>query len=338
MDWKYPEIREGEPTKYGWMVQHVDNFHLGYMTDIGAFTYINAKHSVIIKDFVQIGSHCSIYTISSIDGKEGIVLLKKNCKIGSHSTIMPGVTIGENAIVGAHSFVNSDVPDNAVAYGIPAAVQSGTEGSSEGVYKINELFEQELSRYTGAPYVALIDCQSNALFLALTYEGIAGKTITIPARTYPSVPCEIIHAGGKVKFSPVEGTTLKGAYRLEPTKVWDSALRFTPDMYIADSHMCISFTGPYKHLKLSKGGAILTDDYKAWLWFRRARFSGRRECSYHTDNLDMLGWNFLMTPETALRGLLMMRQFYDAQGNPKHNEDLDLPYPDLSKFPVYTEA
>ena len=101
--------------------------------------------------------------------------------------------------------------------------------------------------------------------------------------------------------------------------------------------MCVSFTGPYKHFKLSKGGAIITDDYQAFLWFKRARYSGRRECSYHTDNLDMLGWNFYMMPELAARGLLLMNQFYNFDGTPKNNEDLEIPYPDLSKFEVYTK-
>jgi len=36
---------------------------------------------------------------------------------------MPGVTVGENSIVGAFSFVNEDIPDNVVAYGIPARVE-----------------------------------------------------------------------------------------------------------------------------------------------------------------------------------------------------------------------
>jgi hypothetical protein len=71
------------------------------------------------------------------------------------------------------------------------------------------------------------------------------------------------------------------------------------------------------------------------LWFKRARFSGRRECSYHDDHFDMLGWNFYMMPELAARGLLMMSQFYDLDGSKKHNEDLELPYPDLSKFKIY---
>jgi acetyltransferase-like isoleucine patch superfamily enzyme len=119
-DWQYPEIEERRPTKYNWLVQHVDNFKLGYKTDIGAFTYINAQHGVIIEDRVQIGSHCSIYSISTIDNKQGKVTLKKNCKIGSHCVIMPGVTIGENSVVGACSFVNSDIPDNVIAAGVPA--------------------------------------------------------------------------------------------------------------------------------------------------------------------------------------------------------------------------
>ena len=74
--------------------------------------------------------------------------------------------------------------------------------------------------------------------------------ISIPARTYPSVPCEIIHAGAKVKFETSKGKTLKGAYQLKPTKVWDSALLFSADMYIPGTHMCCSFTGPYKTFKL----------------------------------------------------------------------------------------
>ena len=140
-----------------------------------------------------------------------------------------------------------------------------------------------------------------------------------------------------MRFEPVLGNTIKGAYQLKPTNVWDSALRFTSNMYIKGTHMCISFTGPYKTFKLSKGGAILTDNYEAFLWFKRARYSGRRECSYHEDNFDMLGWNFYMMPELAARGLLLMNQFYNLDGTKKSNPDLEMPYPDLSKFDIYTK-
>lgn len=121
-DWKHPDIEEGELTKYNWVVQHKGKFKLGYETDIGAFTYINAKNGVVIEDYVQLGSHCSIYSVSTIDDKEGEVILKKNCRVGSHSVVMPGVTIGENSIIGAFSFVNKDIPANAIAVGVPAKV------------------------------------------------------------------------------------------------------------------------------------------------------------------------------------------------------------------------
>jgi|SaaInl5LU_22_DNA_1037371.scaffolds.fasta_scaffold16972_6 dTDP-4-amino-4,6-dideoxygalactose transaminase len=213
---------------------------------------------------------------------------------------------------------------------------------ANGIYKVTEEFEEKLADYTGARFAVTLDNMSNALFLALYYEhNVMNRTedeITIPNRTYPSVPCEIIHAGLKVNWREVKGKTIKGAYQLEGSNVWDSALTFTADMYKPNTHMCVSFTGPYKHFKLSKGGAILTDDYDAYIWFKRARYSGRREMSYHEDNFDMLGWNFYMMPELAARGLLLMGQFYEIGGKKKHNEDLELPYPDLSKFEIYNKA
>ena len=122
-NWEQPKIEEKKlHPKYYFLIQHKDKLKLGENTDIGAFTYINAKHGVVIERDVQIGSHCSIYTISTIDNKMGKVIIKENARIGTHSTIMPGVTIGKNSIVGAYSFVNKNIPDNAVAYGVPVKI------------------------------------------------------------------------------------------------------------------------------------------------------------------------------------------------------------------------
>jgi len=120
--WVYPTIIDGEPTEYNWIVQNINNFKMGSYVDIGAFSYINAKNGVLIEDNVQIGSHCSIYTVSTIDNRKGPVKLSKNCRIGSHSTILPNVTIGENSVIGAHSFINSSIPANVIAFGVPAKI------------------------------------------------------------------------------------------------------------------------------------------------------------------------------------------------------------------------
>lgn len=118
--WKKPVIKHGKPTKWNWLVLSPEGLKLGANTDIGAYTLLVAKHGILIEDEVQIGSHCSLYSYSTIDDRAGKIVLKKNCRIGTHSTIMPGVTVGENAIVGAHSFVNKNVPPNTVVAGVPA--------------------------------------------------------------------------------------------------------------------------------------------------------------------------------------------------------------------------
>ncbi len=119
-NWQRPVIEHGVPTKWNWVVLYPDNLVLGQRTDIGTFTLIQAQEGVEIGDEVQIGSHCAIYSVSTIDNKRGKVVIGKGAKIGTHSSVMPGVTIGEGAIVGAHSFVTRDVLAGAVHVGIPA--------------------------------------------------------------------------------------------------------------------------------------------------------------------------------------------------------------------------
>ena len=118
--WINPKIEDGKLSKWNWLVQKSDGLKLGKLTDIGAFTLINAANGVIIEDEVQIGPHCSILSASTIDHKYGPVVLKKKCCVGAGSVVMPNTTIGENSIVGALSFVNRNIPDNEVWGGVPA--------------------------------------------------------------------------------------------------------------------------------------------------------------------------------------------------------------------------
>ena len=118
--WRKPTIKHGKFTEYNYIVQYPEGLKLGKNFDIGTFTYINARYEITISDLVQIGSHCSIYSYSTIDDKKGKIVLEKNCRIGTHSTVMPNVTIGENSIVAAYSFVTSNIPDNELWGGVPA--------------------------------------------------------------------------------------------------------------------------------------------------------------------------------------------------------------------------
>jgi len=204
-------------------------------------------------------------------------------------------------------------------------------------HEITKHFEKAVAEYCGAKYFVAIDNCSNAIYLALKYVGVEEKEIEIPSHTYPSCPMEIIRAGGKVKFRESD-RILEGAYELGDTKVYDSALRFTADQYIPGTFMCLSFTGPYKIMKLGKAGGILTDNLDAVNWFKKARFSGRGECSYHVENFDdnpVIGGNFYLMPEIAARGILLIQQFYNLDGTKKQNQDLRLPYPNLSTFNIF---
>jgi len=195
---------------------------------------------------------------------------------------------------------------------------------------VTDQFEREVAAYTGAPHAIAIDSCSNALFLCLKYLYKEQVEITIPSHTYMSVPCAIINAGHIVKFKK-SIPKLKGAYQLDPTPIWDSALRFTRGMYQATQYMCLSFTGPKKILKLGKGGCILTDDSTAAAWLKKARYHGRNPVNHLIDNFSMLGWNFYLPNDVAARGLVLLAGLQD-------NEDIQQEYQDLSKHKIYSNG
>lgn len=119
-NWVEPEFDEIGMTQWYWRVSHRENFKLGKNTEIGSFTMIDAREGVEIQDDVKVGFGCVILSYSSIDKKSGKVTLKRACKIGANSVILPGIEIGEGAVVGANSFVNCNIPANEVWIGSPA--------------------------------------------------------------------------------------------------------------------------------------------------------------------------------------------------------------------------
>jgi dTDP-4-amino-4,6-dideoxygalactose transaminase len=193
-------------------------------------------------------------------------------------------------------------------------------------FRVVEMFEEAMAEFTGARHGVAVESCSMALYLSCAYVGVG--TVTIPARTYVSVPAAVIHAGGRVDFRDVPWT---GAYRLEPYAITDSALRMRRGMYEGGLH-CVSFHAR-KLLPIGRGGMVLTDDGAAADWLRRARFDGRTgSVPFLVDPVEMLGWNAYMTPEQAARGLQLLEALGD--GRP----DLTPDYPDLRALPVFAEV
>jgi dTDP-4-amino-4,6-dideoxygalactose transaminase len=190
-------------------------------------------------------------------------------------------------------------------------------------FKVVEMFEEAMAEYTGSPYAVAVDSCTNALFLCCKYFEV--DEVTIPARTYLSVPQSIIHAGGKVRFKDYKW---HGIYQLDPYSIYDAAKRFTSGMYISKTYMCLSFHIK-KHLKIGKGGMILTDNHWAAEWFKRMRYEGRSAKPYMEDDITELGYNMYMTPEQAARGLILL------QNMPMVNADLEEEYRDLRTFTLF---
>jgi len=206
---------------------------------------------------------------------------------------------------------------------------------SEG-YQINDAwdvvdaFEDKVAKYAGSKYAVSCDNCTNAMFMCLKYLKATG-TITLPSRTYLSVPGLVIHAGCKIKFEDFEWS---GVYKLYPYPVVDSATRFTKGMYMKGTYQCLSFH-IRKILPICKGGMILTDDKSAYDWFRLARYEGRnnRESHESISDLEVLGWNFYMPPEQAARGIKLFNKISEENNDTGGSWK----YKDLSGYTAWKE-
>ncbi len=196
-------------------------------------------------------------------------------------------------------------------------------------FKIVEMFEEEVAEYTGAPFAVAVDSCTNALFLTCKYLKV--DKVYLPKETYLSVPQSIIHAGGTPVFEDVDWEQI-GTYQLRPYPIWDSAKRLTSNMYMDETYMCLSFHVK-KQLPIGKGGMILTDNYEAVEWLRRARYEGRSPINYKDDKISECGWNMYMTPEEAARGLTLMMNYPERMPPLEENEG----YKDLTEFPLFND-
>lgn len=111
------------------------HINYGKHTKIGKNVFINFDCTfldlggITIEDNVLIAPKVSLLSEghpTSIENRHSLVPkpihIKKNAWIGANATILPGVTIGENAIVASGAVVSKDVPDNTIVGGIPAKI------------------------------------------------------------------------------------------------------------------------------------------------------------------------------------------------------------------------
>jgi acetyltransferase-like isoleucine patch superfamily enzyme len=130
----------GDNTKIGAFVEVQKNAAIGRNCKISSHTFI--CEGVTIEDNVFIGHNVAFINDTyprataqdgalqtEADWKVEPTLIKKGASIGSGTTILANVTIGENAIVGAGSVVTKSVPPDSIVAGNPAKIKRKVQGS-----------------------------------------------------------------------------------------------------------------------------------------------------------------------------------------------------------------
>jgi dTDP-4-amino-4,6-dideoxygalactose transaminase len=195
-----------------------------------------------------------------------------------------------------------------------------------------DMFENKVAKFAGSKYAVAVDCCSHALFLSMKdiqrkKMRVSGETITIPKRTYISVPQQIERARYLVKFEDLEWS---GMYQLKPFPIWDAAVRWRSGMYEGGYH-CISFQIK-KRIPIGKGGMILLNDKESYEYLKRIRYDGRIiPGDYTKDPFEYLGYHYYMTPEDAARGILLM----DEIPGDWPDSGTHLNYTDVSKARIF---
>lgn len=138
----------GDDTKIGAFVEIQKNVAVGCRCKISSHSFLS--DGVILEDEVFIG-HGVMFTndlyprASNADGSLKTesdwiavqTLVKHRASIGSNATILPGVTIGQQAIVGAGAVVTRDVPDYAIMAGVPAKIVGDVRDRDENPVIVN---------------------------------------------------------------------------------------------------------------------------------------------------------------------------------------------------------
>lgn len=103
------------------------SLHIGARAFINQLCCFMSRGNITIEEDVKIGPRVNLIILNhGTDPAERRIItsqpihIKRNAWLGAAVTVMPGVTIGENSIVGAGAVVTHDVPDNVIVAGIPA--------------------------------------------------------------------------------------------------------------------------------------------------------------------------------------------------------------------------
>lgn len=194
--------------------------------------------------------------------------------------------------------------------------------------KVLEL-EDTIARYYGSPYAVATDCCTHAIELCLRLQ--KPDHVTTPKHTYLSVPMTFEKLN--LKWSWYD-TYWSDYYYIGNTNIIDAAVYWKKRGYIPNTMMCLSFQYK-KHLNTGRGGMILLDNYESYTQLKKMVYDGRMPFTpWAEQDVDMLGYHYYMTPETAELGLARFDVVKDMEPRQWSFKD----YPDLSQMKVFKDV
>ena len=194
--------------------------------------------------------------------------------------------------------------------------------------KVTE-FETKVAEFFGAPYGIAVDCCTHGIELCLRHQNV--KSITVPKRTYLSVPMLANKLNIKLKWKDDKWNEF---YWIEDTNIVDAAVLWRKNSYIPGTLMCVSFQFQ-KHLSLGRGGIILTDNKLTAIELKKMSYDGRLpDIPWREQNITSLGYHYYMAPEIAEKGLEKLDK---AIQTPPKKWDLN-EWPDLTKMEIFKKT
>jgi dTDP-4-amino-4,6-dideoxygalactose transaminase len=187
-------------------------------------------------------------------------------------------------------------------------------------------FENTIAEFFGSRYAVSVDCCTHAVELSLRL--LKANNISCPTHTYLSIPMTFMKLGLEWDFRKEEW---KDYYYIGNTNIIDAAVLWREKSYIPGTLMCLSFQFR-KHLKLGRGGMILTDDYSSYKSLKEMSYDGRFGTSpWAEQNIENIGYHYYMTPETAELGLKRFKEVKNITPQQWSYKD----YPDISLQKVF---
>lgn len=195
-------------------------------------------------------------------------------------------------------------------------------------FELIQTFENKLSDFFGSKHAVAVDSCTHGVELCLRYT--KEKKMCVPKRTYLSIPFLAKKMNIELVWRDEEW---EDYYTLNygDKRIIDAAVLWRKDSYIPNTFMCISFQYQ-KHLSLGRGGVILLDNEEDYLNLKKMSYDGRLpNIPWRDQNIDMVGYHYYMTPETAKLGLDKLENAINT--TPKKWVVTD--WPDLTEMKIF---